>query len=229
MKALIVEDNEQLAVDICEYLQEQGFSAQQVNSFVLAEEKIAMYPYDVVILDLGLPDGNGMDLLRVIKQHQPELGVIILTATHTLEYKIKGLDFGADDYLTKPFHMAELNARIRTVLRRKYNSVDNRIKTGTLEIDLNAATVKCNGKMLSLTRKEYDMLLFFVQNKNRLHTKESIAEYLWGDHADQADNFDFVYNHIKNLRKKIYDAGGKNYLKSIYGMGYKFETDETSS
>lgn len=224
MKILIVEDNQQLSNDIAEYLKEQNFSVEQVFTFSEAHEKIVMYEYDMVILDLGLPDGTGMDLLEVVKKHSPEMAVIILTATHALEYKLQGLNLGADDYLTKPFHMAELNARIRTILRRKMSTYDHFIKTGSLEIDLNAATVKCKDQLLNLTRKEYDMLLYFVQNKNRLLTKESIAEYLWGDHADQADNFDFVYNHIKNLRRKITEAGGKNQLRSVYGVGYKFES-----
>ncbi len=225
MKILIIEDNLQLAADIEEYLQEQRFVTSHAKTFQEASEKTELYKYDLIVLDLGLPDGDGMDLLQEIKKHQAETGIVILTAKHALEYKLKGLEQGADDYLTKPFHLAELNARIRTILRRKFEYTDNTLKISELEINLNAAEVSINQKNLNLTHKEYDLLLFFTNNKNKLLTKETIAEHLWGDHADQADNFNFVYNHIKNLRRKIIKAGAPDYIKSMYGMGYKFITE----
>ena len=228
MKLLLVEDNRKLAGDIVEYLSGQGFTMEHVETYTKAHEKVMLYGYELVILDLGLPDRDGIGLLEVLREQSPETAVIILTAKHSLEYKLKGLDLGADDYMTKPFHNAELNARIRSVLRRKYGNNNNAIEVGDLEINIASAEVRVHDQVLNLTRKKYDLLLYLVYNKNRLLTKESIAEHLWGDHADQADSLDFIYNHIKNLRRKITKAGGNNYLKSMYGMGYKFEISEES-
>ncbi len=227
MKLLIVEDNQELAGDIAGFLQENDFITEIAGTYHETEEKIELYNYDLVILDLGLPDGDGLDLIPKIQELHPETAILILTAKDGLDYKVKGLDWGADDYLTKPFYKAELNARIRSILRRRLNSGTNLFTMNELSIDLNAREVKVNNSLLKLTRKEYDLLLFFIYNKNRLLTKESIAEHLWGDHIDQADNFDFIYNHIKNLRRKISQAGGKDYIRSMYGMGYKFVMEET--
>ncbi|MFO7879924.1 MAG: response regulator transcription factor [Bacteroidota bacterium] len=225
MKLLLVEDNKELSKDITEYPSNHDFIFETAYDFTSAEEKIMLYRYDLVILDIGLPDGNGLDLLQKIRESHPETAVIILTARHALKFKLSGLEQGADDYLTKPFHNAELNARIRSILRRKFvNSRENIIRLHEISIDIAAAEVKVNQTTLNLTRMEYHLLLYFVYNKNHLLTRESIAEHLWGDHADQADNFDFVYNHIKNLRRKITKAGGRDYLKSMYGMGYKLDT-----
>lgn len=227
MKLLIVEDNKELAVDIAGFLQENGFITEITGTFYETEEKIELYNYDLVILDLGLPDGDGLELIPKIQELHPETAILILTAKDGLNYKVRGLDWGADDYLTKPFHNAELNARIRSILRRRFAGGHNLIIYNELSIDLNAREVTVNNSLLKLTRKEYDLLLFFIYNKNRLLTKESIAEHLWGDHIDQADNFDFIYNHIKNLRRKISQAGGRDFIRSMYGMGYKFVMEET--
>jgi DNA-binding response OmpR family regulator len=228
MKLLLVEDNAELSRDITEYPANRDFIFETAFDFKSAEEKIMMYTYDLVILDIGLPDGNGLNLLDILKTKCPDTAIIILTARHALKYKLSGLEQGADDYLTKPFHNAELNARIRSLLRRRFASGrNNTIKLNEISIDITSAEVRVNDIQLNLTRKEYNLLLYFAHNKNHLLTKESIAEHLWGDHADQADNFDFVYNHIKNLRRKISKAGGRDYLKSMYGMGYKFDTQET--
>lgn len=228
MKLLLVEDNTELTKDITGYPANHEFIFETASDFKTAEEKIMLYTYDLIILDIGLPDGNGLDILQKLRSKHSETAVIILTARHALKYKLSGLEQGADDYLTKPFHNAELNARIRSVLRRKLsNSRENIIKMNEISIDIASADVKVNNTTLNLTRKEYHLLLYFVDNKNHLLTKESIAEHLWGDHADQADNFDFVYNHIKNLRRKITKAGGRDYLKSMYGMGYKFHINES--
>ncbi|MCF8233079.1 MAG: response regulator transcription factor [Bacteroidales bacterium] len=224
MKLLLVEDNQQLVEDIAGFLTEDGFVTESAGTLHDAEEKIALYQYDLVILDLGLPDGDGLDLIPAIQERYPETAILILTAKDGLDYKVKGLDWGADDYLTKPFHKAELNARVRSILRRRFAGGHNQVTFNELSIDLNAREVTVNNYLLKLTRKEYDLLLFFIYNKNRLLTKESIAEHLWGDHIDQADNFDFIYNHIKNLRRKISQAGGGDYIRSMYGMGYKFVT-----
>ena len=225
MKLLLVEDNQQLVEDIDGFLSEDGFITESAASLRDAEEKIELYKYDLVILDLGLPDGDGLELIPVIQKLHSETAILILTAKDGIDYKVKGLDWGADDYLTKPFHKAELNARIRSILRRRFAGGHNLVTYNELSIDLNAREVTVKNTLLKLTRKEYDLLLFFIYNKNRLLTKESIAEHLWGDHIDQADNFDFIYNHIKNLRRKISQAGGGDYIRSMYGMGYKFVTN----
>lgn len=228
MKLLLIEDNKRLSEDIMEFLKGNGFIIELADHYIKASEKINLYEYDLVILDLGLPDGNGLDLIPELTIKDPHTGILILTAKHSLELKVKGLNLGADDYLTKPFHKSELNARIHSILRRKKANGTNVIQIGEYEIDTNARQAKIGDEVLNLTRKEFDLLLFFTYNKNRLLTKENIAEHLWGDHYDQSDNFDFIYNHIKNLRYKISKAKGKNYIKSMYGMGYKFEIFEGS-
>lgn len=225
MKLLIVEDNKELVEEIGFFLRENGFIIEKALSLQQARDKLGVYQYDLIVLDLGLPDGDGLELMPELKENHPETAIIILTAKDALDSKVKGLECGADDYLTKPFHKAELNARIRSILRRRVGSGSNIIQINEISIDLNASQVSVKDKILKLTRKEYDLLLFFIYNKNRLLTKESIAEHLWGDHIDQADNFEFIYNHIKNLRRKITQAGGEDYIKSMYGMGYKFQID----
>ncbi len=225
MKMLLVEDNTLLAGDLKEFFLTQGFVVETAFNFRQAAEKVALYHYDIVILDLGLPDGNGMRLIPEIRQHSEETVIIILTARDAVEDKVQGLELGADDYLTKPFHQAELNARVRSQLRRKKFNGKNELTFQEITVDLTTGRAFVNDTPLNLTRKEYDLLLYFLYNQDRLLTKESIAEHLWGDHIDQVDHFDFIYNHIKNLRKKIVKAGGKNYIKALYGMGYKFTAE----
>lgn len=226
MKLLLVEDNTRLAAEIQDFLRENGFVVEHAATLEDASERIAVYQYDLVIVDLGLPDGNGLELVREIKSdEESDASILILTAKDAIEDKVSGLDLGADDYMTKPFHKAELNARIRSILRRNKFNRSNTLRLGELEVDLMASQAFVNGAPLNLTKKEYDLLLYFMHNPNRLLTKESIAEHLWGDHIDQADNFDFIYNHIKNLRKKIVSAGGNNPIQAMYGMGYKFTVE----
>ncbi|MCF8239811.1 MAG: response regulator transcription factor [Melioribacteraceae bacterium] len=222
MKLLLVEDNHSLNKDIQEYLIENGFTVETAFNLLEASEKLSVYKYDALIIDIGLPDGSGLELIKQAKKDKINSAILILTAKDKLEDKLEGLNLGADDYMTKPFHKAELNARLRSILRRNLFDRDNKIAAGEIEIDLITAEVKIKSKDIILTKKEFDLLLYFIHNKNRVLTKESIAEHLWGDHADQSDNFDFIYNHIKNLRKKITNAGGKNYITAMYGMGYKF-------
>jgi len=226
MKLLIVEDNKRLVQDMERFLKESGYVVETALTFERANDKIYLYQYDLIIIDLGLPDGDGMDLIQTIKDQGHDTGILILTAKDALDDKVLGLDLGADDYMTKPFHNAELNARIRSILRRHKFNRSNTLEIDALKVDLLAAQAFVDEQLLDLTKKEFDLLLYFMQNPNRVLTKESIAEHLWGDHIDQADNFDFIYNHIKNLRKKITDAGGKNYIQAKYGMGYKFSTHE---
>jgi len=222
MKILIIEDNIELAEDLVLFLSSYGYNCQQVQTFTAAKEKIEFYNYDLFVIDIGLPDGNGLELIKPIKEKKYSSGIIIVTAKNAIEDKIKGLDLGADDYLTKPFHKEELNARIRSILRRNKFERNNDVVFNEIKIDLLAAQTYINNQDVLLTKKEYDLLLYFIDNKGRIITKESIAEHLWGDHFDQSDNFDFIYNHIKNLRKKIVSNGGKDYIHSMYGMGYKF-------
>lgn len=222
MKLLIVEDHFQLADDLSRFLAENGFIVEVAGTLELAKEKVELYHYELIILDIGLPDGSGLELIKTLKSKKSDSGILIVTAKNAIEDKVKGLELGADDYITKPFHKAELNARVRSIIRRKKFNGTNLVSINDIEIDLNSMEVKINHSSIDLTRKEYDLLLYFIYNKNRVLTKESIAEHLWGDHVDQADNFDFIYNHIKNLRKKLQIAGAENHIRSVYGMGYKF-------
>lgn len=223
MKLLLIEDNLDLAEDLAEYLREENFVLETATSLEQAREKFMLYEYDLAILDLGLPDGDGMQLINEMKSRQPEIAILILTATHSLEDKITGLNLGADDFLTKPFHKAELNARIHSVLRRKISNGKKVLQVHEIQIDLQARQVKVCNETIKFTRKEYDLLIYLIDNEKRLLTRESIAEHLWGDYIDHSDNFDFIYNHIKNVRKKLMDAGGHDYIKSVYGVGYKFQ------
>jgi|TARA_B110000971_G_scaffold127195_1_gene130138 DNA-binding response OmpR family regulator len=225
MKILIVEDEKELVDDLNEFLDDQGYIIEVAPTTSVAREKIFVYQYDILILDLGLPDGSGLDVLKYVKKHKPQTGIIILTARDSLDDKISGLDLGADDYMTKPFLLSELNARIKSIHRRRNFDGNSTIIFNEIEIDTDKMRVSINDQNLTLTRKEYELILYFVINKNKVLTKESIIEHLWGDHSDMFDSLDFIYTHIKNLRKKMQDMGGADYLKSVYGIGYKFETD----
>jgi DNA-binding response OmpR family regulator len=222
MKVLIVEDEIDLLITISNYLNKESYTCELAENFQKASQKIAIYEYDIILLDITLPDGNGIDLLKEIKQHNISAGVIILSAKSSLDDKVSGLDIGADDYLTKPFHLSELNSRIKAVLRRHMFEGNNRIIFNEIAIDTYSKEVCVNNQRIEMTKKEYDMLLFFIINKNRILTKEAIAEHLWNDNIDLADNFDFIYTHLNNIRKKIKSKNGTDYIKTIYGMGYKF-------
>ncbi len=222
MKLLLVEDNLNLAEDIQKFLISNGYLVEHAPTLLSGSEKIAVYSYDAIILDLGLPDGSGLELISEVKETNPDTGVLIVTARNAIEDKVKGLEIGADDYITKPFHKAELNARIRSIIRRRSSQGRNVLQFNEISIDLLASQAFLHNKPVTLTRKEYDLLLYFLYNKNRVLTKENITEHLWGDHIDQADSFDFIYNHIKNLRKKLSNGGCKNYIHAMYGMGYRF-------
>ncbi len=222
MKILIIEDELELLKIIATFLEEQGYIVEKVTSVFDAEDKLISYSYDIVLLDITLPDGNGLKILEKFKKELANMSVLIISAKNSLDDKVKGLNLGADDYITKPFHLAELNARIHAVIRRKtYHGKEN-IIFNEITINTNSKEVYVHNKLLTLTKKEYDILLYFITNKNRMLTKETIAEHLWDDSIDLADNFKFVYTHVANLKKKIKDAGGTNYFQAIYGMGYKF-------
>jgi len=222
MKLLIVEDNYQLADDLSKFLEENGFIIEIANTLKEAKDKVGVYNYDLIILDLGLPDGTGLDVIQELKKINKDPGVLIVTAKNAVEDKVLGLEMGADDFISKPFHKAELNARIRSIIRRKNFKGNSIIEINQIKIDLDSRETFVSEQLVELTRKEYDLLLYFMYNKGRVLTKENIAEHLWGDHIDQADNFDFIYNHIKNLRKKLQKLGADNNIRSVYGMGYKF-------
>jgi DNA-binding response OmpR family regulator len=225
MKILLIEDEKELSRSITDYLQNENYLCEAVFNFEQAIEKINLYHYDCIIVDINLPDGSGLNLIRALKENKSETGIIIISARNSLDDKIIGLEIGADDYLTKPFHLPELNARIKSIIRRRSFGGVNEIVFNDLRILPEQMEVSVKNQSLVLTKKEYDLLVFFISNKDRILTRESIAEHLWGDEMDTADSFDFIYTHIKNLRKKIMEKGGEDYIKTIYGMGYKF-TDQ---
>ena len=224
MKYLIAEDEIDLQQSIVTYLQRDGNICEVASNFEEASEKAAIYDYDVIILDINLISGSGLDVLKTIKKEKKRAGVIIISANNSLTDKLEGLDLGADDYITKPFHLAELNSRIKAVLRRGKYGGNEIMVFNEIKIDTKARTAYIDNKAIGLTRKEYDLLVFFISNKGRVLSKEIIAEHLWGDDSDLLDNFDFIYVHINNLRKKL-TAEGAKYIKTAYGSGYKFIED----
>ena len=224
MKILIAEDESELQKSMVTYLERDENVCETASNYDEALYKIDLYTYDLLVLDINLITGSGLDVLKLLKKDKKETATIIISANNSLDDKLEGLDLGADDYLTKPFHLAELNSRIKAVLRRGKFGGTERITFNEILIDTRSRTAYINEKSMSLTRKEYDLLLFLVTNKGRVLSKEIIAEHLWGDNSDLADNFDFIYVHINNLRKKL-TAEGAKYIKTAYGTGYKFIED----
>ena len=224
MKILIVEDELDLQQSITSFLQKEANICETASNFMEGSYKASLYNYDIILLDINLVNGSGIDILKMLKKENKSAGVIIISANNSLDDKLKGLDLGADDYLTKPFHLAELNSRIKAVLRRNQFDGSDMLVFNEIVMNTSSRSVKISGKAISLTRKEFDLLLFFMTNKERVLSKEIIAEHLWGDHSDLMDNFDFIYVHINNLRKKLTKAGAK-YIQTAYGTGYKF-TDQ---
>ncbi|MEE1944550.1 response regulator transcription factor [Pedobacter sp. KR3-3] len=222
MKILVIEDEKALRDSILSYFTEEGNICESASNYQSASEKIALYSYDCILLDLGLPDGEGMELLSDLKKLKKKDGVLIISARHSLDSKLAGLDLGADDYLVKPFHLSELKARVSAIVRRKNFDGDNVIAYHEINVDVMAMTVTVNKKPVVLTKKEFELLVYFLANKGKVVTKNAMAEHLWGDEMDIADDFDFIYTHVKNLRKKLLENGSPDYLKSIYGIGYKF-------
>lgn len=223
MKLLIVEDEESLRRSILQYLTAEGNICDIAPTFDQAIEKISLYDYDCVLLDLGLPDGEGLDLLRRLKKLKKPDGVLIISARDSIEQRVEGLSLGADDYLVKPFHLSELNARITAIVRRRSFNGSDQLAFNEIEIDVTSNEVKVNSMQVYLTKKEFDILLYFVTNKSKVISKSAAAVHIWGEDADMADSFDFIYTHIKNIRKKLTDAGSKDYFHSVYGIGYKFQ------
>ena len=225
MKVLIVEDEKPLIDSISNYLKQEGYLCEIALNFNQAESKISSNSYDCIILDIGLPDRSGLELIKVLKSNNSKDGILILSANNSINDKIIGLEIGADDYLTKPFHLSELNARIKSIFRRRNLSGNVEILFNEIKINTEEKQIYINDTILNLTRKEYELLLFFISNKNRVLTKLSIVEHLWGDNVVMADSLEFVYTHVKNLRKKIIENEGNDYIKTVYGLGYKF-TDQ---
>ncbi|MEO6232525.1 MAG: response regulator transcription factor [Ferruginibacter sp.] len=222
MKILIIEDETELSKSMVTYLHRESYTCDTAFDFDEGMQKIESFEYDCILLDISLPGGSGLKILKALKDNNKLDGVIIISAKDSVEDKIAGLNLGADDYLPKPFHLSELSARIAAVIRRKWFQGSNVLVYNELTIDLLAKTVSVNNKPVDITRKEYDLLLYLASNKNRVISKNAIAENISGDSADLYDNFDFIYAHMKNLKRKLTAAGSDDYIKSVYGMGYKF-------
>lgn len=225
MKVLLIEDEVTLADSIKQYLLAENIICEWVNTADKAIEKINIYEYDCILLDLMLPDGNGIEILQHIKKLNKIEGIIIISAKENLESKLEGLKLGADDYLTKPFHLSELMVRILALVRRKNFKGNNILRYNEIEINILAKSVTVHNQKIELTKKEFDLLLYLMGNSNRVLSKSAIAEHLSGDMADMLDNHDFVYAHIKNLKNKLRDAGCTDYIKTVYGLGYKWKND----
>jgi len=223
MKILIVEDERELAADMVQYLSGEQYLCEVAYDYENAIERIDLYDYDCILLDLMLPGGSGLQILQHLKNQQKQDGVIIISAKNSIEDKVKGLQIGADDYLAKPFHLSELSARIFSIVRRKQFDNSNVMEQDGLKIDLLSKSVSVNEKGLQLTKKEFNLLLLFIGNKNKVISKNAVAEHLSGDLADMMDNHDFVYAHVKNLKKKLTEANYGNHLTTIYGTGYKWQ------
>lgn len=221
MKILVIEDERELQQIILESLKKEQYVVEIASTFKEGEDKLVGFDYDCVLLDIMLPDGNGIDLLRDIKSQGKEDAVIIISAKDSIDDKVLGLELGADDYLTKPFHLSELHARIKSVLRRRNQNGQQSTKWNNVEIFYDDRLVLVNGKSVVFNNKEFAMLYYFVVNANRLVTKNSLAEHIWGDYVDDADSFDFVYSQVKNLRKKLKTSKAELNIQSVYGVGYK--------
>lgn len=221
MKILVIEDEQQLLQSIKQSLEKESFLVETASDYHSALEKVFVYEYDCILLDIMLPNGSGLDILNELKKEGKTGNVIIISAKDSLDDKIYGLELGADDYLTKPFHLAELTARVKAVLRRKNQAGKTNLELANIQLDFEDRLFIVDNRPFPLNRKEFDILNYFLLNKNRLVTRTALAEHVWGDNIDQMDNFDFVYYQIKNLRKKLRESGADIEIESIYGVGYK--------
>ncbi|WP_293942907.1 MULTISPECIES: response regulator transcription factor [unclassified Sphingobacterium] len=221
MKVLVIEDEAELREIVKDSLIKEGYIVETAYDFRSALDKVSVYNYDCILLDIMLPGGSGLEVLDLLKKEGKSDNVIIISAKDSLDDKLRGLELGADDYLTKPFHIAELNARIKAVLRRKQQEGKNTLDMGNIVLDLNERSLSIAGELVALNRKEFDILHYFLLNKNRLVSKNALAEHVWGDNTDQADNLDFIYSQIKNLRKKFLTKQADVDFEAVYGIGYK--------
>ncbi|SHN27349.1 DNA-binding response regulator, OmpR family, contains REC and winged-helix (wHTH) domain [Cyclobacterium lianum] len=224
MKILLIEDQLELSENITEFLSSVGVFCETCDNCFDAQDKILVNSYDSVVLDIMLPDGSGLNLIDLIKKNQANSNILIISAKNSLGDKIEGLELGADDYLTKPFHLAELHARLKALYRRNQLGGSDVLTFNEIQVNPENLQASINQTLLDLTKKEFDLLLFFMTNKDRVLGRQAIVQHLWGDYTDDLANFDFVYQHIKNLRKKICRAGARDYIETVYGIGYKFNT-----
>mgnify|MGYP001402986250 FL=1 len=222
MKILVIEDEKDLRDVIVKSLEKELFVVETAGDFSSASDKINDYDYDCILLDIMLPGGSGLSLLEDLKKMKKSESVIIISAKNSVDDKVTGLNLGADDYLAKPFHLAELTARVKSVIRRKKLDGQLVVDIKNIRLNLDDRTVTVDGNQLALNRKEFDILSYFAANKNRLINKNALAEEIWGDNIDQSDDFDFIYSQIKNLRKKLKDSGAQAEINAVYGLGYKF-------
>lgn len=221
MQLLVVEDEPSLLESILEYFRQEAFVCTGVTTYKEAVSKLEELQYDCVILDINLPDGNGLRLLQYLRRQKKEDGVIIISARNSLEDKITGLDLGADDYITKPFHLSELNARVKALVRRKNHGITDILEAGNLRINLPSRIASCGDEKLSLSKGEFELLVYMMINKNRVVSRQAIAEHIYGDQSDNLPSFDFVYSQIKNLKRKLKEKGCGDLIESVYGLGYK--------
>ena len=222
MKVLLIEDEPALAEAIQTFLVQEEYVCEMASDFETAQEKVNLYQYDCILVDITLPDGSGLDIIRDLKKQQSQAGILVISAKDSLDDKVLGLDLGADDYLTKPFHLQELNARIKSIIRRRNAEGNQQIQFQDIKLIPDDKEVWVNEHRLDLTRKEYDILYYFITNPKRVISKENVAEHVWGDYIDTSDSYDFIYSQIKNLRKKLNQHSEYTYLHAVYGMGYKF-------
>jgi DNA-binding response OmpR family regulator len=222
MKVLIIEDELALQQSIQKYMEHQGYVCEAVGDFKNGIEKVRAYNYDCVVVDIGLPYGSGLNIVKELKEIESKAGIIIISAKNSLEDKLTGLELGSDDYLTKPFHLSELNARINAIIRRRNFGGSKNITFNEIKLYPDAQRVTVDQKAIELTEKEYRLLEYFIANQRRVLTKAAIASHIWGDEYEQVSSYDFIYSHIKNLRKKLIDAGSEDYIKTVYGTGYRF-------
>lgn len=224
MKVLVIEDNQELARNVRDFLGREGYICESCETLEGAREKLTLFRYDCILLDIGLPDGSGISLLNLIRSEHKESNVLIVSARNAVDDKIIGLEQGADDYITKPFHLAELHARIRAIYRRKNLGGGSIVEFNEISLNTDTFEARIHNALVDTTPKEFDLLLYFIVNKNRVLSRQAIAAHLWGDYTDNLANFDFVYQHVKNLRRKISNAGGMDYISTVYGLGYKFNS-----
>jgi DNA-binding response OmpR family regulator len=225
MKLLIIEDEKELAASIASYLKNENYTCEIASNFKQALEKIETSDYECIALDITLPGGSGMQLLKELKNNKKTDGVIIISAKNSIDDRINGLRLGADDYLVKPFHLSELAARINAIIRRKMYSGNNVIRFNEISIDTLAKEVKVKEDPVELTRKEYELLVYFLSNQRKVISKNALISHLWSQEMGTGESADIIYTHIKNLRKKLSEKGCGDYIKSLYGMGYKL-TDQ---
>lgn len=224
MKILIVEDEENLAHEVAKYLSDFNYTCHIVNLYNEALLKLNNDAFAITLIDLKLPDGHGIDLIHYIKKKKISSGIIVLSAIDELDMRIKALDAGADDFLTKPFHLSELNARVKALIRRNFHKGDTVIECGDIKVDTSKMQVVVSETTISLTAKEYELLLYFISNTGKVITKEAISYTVWNNHADMDVSNEIIYTHVKNLRKKLMATNNKDYIQSVYGIGYKFES-----